>query len=101
MTAFALAAAALHADAHLAQAATYTPPGANPAPVACRVILAEREDGAELGGIVRETVATLRLAEVPAPVEGATLAVGGVTWRVRNVARDIEGVTATLALRSA
>ena len=97
MTAFAAAAAELHADPDLSVAATYTPPGGSD-PVALRVILSER-DAAEIGVIVRESTASVLLTDVAAPAVNATLAVGAKTRTGRAVERDVEGTAWTLVLR--
>jgi hypothetical protein len=73
--------------------ATYTPPTGSA--VTCRVLIDEgvAVEVAETGAIVREDHATLRVADVPAPVRNATLMVGSNTWTVDAIVeRDADVV---------
>lgn len=93
-TAFATSDAVLFRDPSISLAASYVPAGGGGA-VAVRVIRARGDALASFGGpgIARGTnIFDLRVADVAAPAEGATLTVtehgAGTTYRVRAVTPD-------------
>lgn len=96
------AAAVVLARSALGAEAVYTPPGGG-APVAVRVVLS-REEGDVLAGPAGLTAAghaaMLPTALVPdRPPRGATLAVGGQTFKVETAELDVTGASWRLTLR--
>ncbi|MBS7810531.1 head-tail joining protein [Roseococcus pinisoli] len=99
MTAFARAAAALHADPNLSSEAIYTPVAGQPVPV--RVIRSSPIEGM---GEFRPSTARREEASIPAaavpggPRKGASLTVGGEAFLIEEVTLDPEGTAYTLVL---
>lgn len=88
--------------ATFAEPAVYTPPGGSPQAVT--VIRRQPSEEVAYGsagfqGIAWE--AELRASQVPQPVPGAALVVGGVNFTVIRSVQDIEGTVFTLSLRPA
>jgi hypothetical protein len=85
MTVFDAARDVLFADPNFGVDATWRSQGAG-APVACRLIIADREtkdDGfGSSGAIARAIEASVRLSEVATPAKGDTFTVGSTTYAV-------------------
>ena len=90
------------ADVHLALDAVYRPAGAGDG-VPCRVILRQPDEMTTFGEtqIVRgTTLLEVRVAEVPAPRDGDSFAVGSRVFRVAGAPRrDVERLTWTCGCR--
>lgn len=102
MTAFDVALAALARDPHMSLAGTYRPIAGGS--VAVRLLL-RRPDASlpsfDLRTTVPEITASIRVAELPAAIEGDALDVTAlaVTYTVKGVSRDVDNLSWKLTLR--
>lgn len=76
------------------EAATYTAPASGSPAVALRVIRREAPRDVALGfsgaALPAATMADVRVSDLAQPVEGAALAIGAASYRVRSFDRDSE-----------
>lgn len=81
--------------ADFGEAATFTPVGGTASSIT--VIFDNAYEAVDVGGgstfAVTQPRVTARTADVPGATEGATLAIGGVTYTIRVVMPDGTGIT--------
>lgn len=94
--------AAIFSSDEFAEAGTYTPSGGPAVAVTAIVDRGDRELGGDLGGLVAAgPQAWIRVDQLAAWAEGATLAIGAESWTIRHGVLDESGQVWRLDLRAA